>query len=1277
MGTTASSPWQPPPPPNSDRVHDADAHAHAPAINVSTTPPVNKNNKYKSFPGSAILEKTFCGSIDTTDPSEYENVDLANRLLKKADIMCVSSPDRYSRSNRNGYNDNMDSPEEVFFYEAGNTPHHRHHGDDNDEVDDYSDNDDDSDFDDDGDDDINERKSRRRRRRRSGATTTSSHAADPSSALLARALVNEVTNNPKTMKPAEMALREYKLLKAQKAAVAATKARSSHGGGSSSSRHNIHGVGVGGYYSSNAAAMPNSPQAVGAPGVGVGPPNVLNSLAFAVTGDESLPMGVNVCVHPTKDAVGGMGSGGGLGGSNHNTAGNNNSSMMPPGPMQQNRAAQEAASNMQLDPSSSDPNAWIAPVEQLPPHTITLGISVSRRHATVGHKDTVTRQTAFDLNELQDRSYKYVSSTDEYGWRAGGGESGERPPPPVTTSSSNNNGADHTNASMMNDGSGNSAGGLQSPLSQQPNSSNNNNKLEQQYYQEKIAAPDTVHIPIIQIPCRSEADVDQVIHALASGDIFIPHMAILPEILSVNGISPPDLVVRFGCERNDDLPPDEWPNWCLEFMHNQLYEYFYSMGAKWTKRPFSITLARKVKWKTVKHMNRYFAHAERVIETWRQKGPQMLDPQLSYIEGGASPEEVARPHGIYLMRSNGVATNYFCPNFDPPYTTKMTRSLLENVLNKSWDRKRREWTSDPIPRLVTPNMLLAMACGCTTDPTSEGFMAKEVTMSSKNTTAATKAKQEQLEAQLLLTMVTASSTHSSTKKKLSSSAAVDASIIKPPAVTTQQQQQGGQSSQMTVATAASSSGKAATATPKTEASSMRYSPVAGDVHIDAVSTMNSNGEISVMSDIIKPSSSSPPTQQHLLQQQISPLSQQSLRERHYEEKKMMDDEPPRRQQQEPEESQIKISPPAPAAGCKPPTSPPSNNIEDSTTRSEFGGTATSVAAASQFGAAAESIATSTTTVMHTNVGTTMTATRTVVRKQRYQQLTMINSKSYDEQEDEQNDPWKSVSSPSLSSSSSSRKGKSYDGESVENANPEHANTKMQDSKKVRDMLELERKRQDELLSQVRSDHSSPDKKLRQQVLKAAGSTSITYVLSPTNAGNTNSATSPTRRTSLSDLEGSDSGQSMEYSQDGSSAYMTTDGASTLVGQNFAGDQSVLTMTSRQSSAISSSHGSSINSIKKRVSSTTAAAAAQSLLTTTTKKDVVESEIDSLSIQESSSSVLSIVPTDEELFSIGWAKALDPNSGNYYYFTLDRKNIVWDNPLNPSSNYSMGESTATQ
>ncbi|KAL7458879.1 hypothetical protein ACHAWC_010596 [Mediolabrus comicus] len=39
-----------------------------------------------------------------------------------------------------------------------------------------------------------------------------------------------------------------------------------------------------------------------------------------------------------------------------------------------------------------------------------------------------------------------------------------------------------------------------------------------------------------------------------------------------------------------------------------------------------------------------------------------------------------------------------------------------------------------------------------------------------------------------------------------------------------------------------------------------------------------------------------------------------------------------------------------------------------------------------------------------------------------------------------------------------------------------------------------------------------------------------------------------------------------------------------------------------------------------------------------------------------------VPSDEDLRQIGWSKAYDMVSRCYYYFTLDRSKIVWENPL---------------
>eukprot|EP00536_Pseudo-nitzschia_multiseries_P008245 jgi/Psemu1/287667/fgenesh1_pg.207_\ len=487
-------------------------------------------------------------------------------------------------------------------------------------------------------------------------SSSNTQQEDKTSSLLAKSLMSEV-GDPNSMAPGAMTEREKKLLKAQE------KAR----------QHKLlYGVGRLNVDLSNSN---NVVRPIGSPSEGVGQPSVLGSIAHVLKGNFNDPTG----------AVGGA-----------TTA--NESSVLPPNSLSANHAAQV------------EQRRGRSPTSAPGKHTVTIGLSLSRRSSSLGHPDTVTRQTAFDFNELQDREYKYVSSTDSSGWRAGGGErgiDGEELGSFFGDDENNNkklgmNSAPCSGNSMTNPGT--------------PNGDHNH----------KVAAPDTVHIPIIQIDAESPQVIDSIISALARGEIFIPHMAIIPEALSVDGVSPPDLVVRFGTERNEDLPPDEWPNWCLEFMHNQLYEYFHGMGARWAKRPFSITLAKKVRWKTVKHMNRYFSHAERVIDAWREKGPQYLDPQLAYIEGGATPEEVARPHGIYLFR-NGVPTNYFAPNFHPPYTTKMTRSLLFNVLGKSWDKKRREWSSAPIPKLITPSLLVSAMCGCADNQTS-GFVATEVTL---------------------------------------------------------------------------------------------------------------------------------------------------------------------------------------------------------------------------------------------------------------------------------------------------------------------------------------------------------------------------------------------------------------------------------------------------------------------------------------------------------------------------------------------------------------------
>ena len=52
-----------------------------------------------------------------------------------------------------------------------------------------------------------------------------------------------------------------------------------------------------------------------------------------------------------------------------------------------------------------------------------IGLSLSRK-SDRGHPDSVTHQTAFDLNDIIDRDYEYLSSTNDDGWLVGGGEPG-------------------------------------------------------------------------------------------------------------------------------------------------------------------------------------------------------------------------------------------------------------------------------------------------------------------------------------------------------------------------------------------------------------------------------------------------------------------------------------------------------------------------------------------------------------------------------------------------------------------------------------------------------------------------------------------------------------------------------------------------------------------------------------------------------------------------------------------------------------------------------------
>jgi hypothetical protein len=53
-----------------------------------------------------------------------------------------------------------------------------------------------------------------------------------------------------------------------------------------------------------------------------------------------------------------------------------------------------------------------------------IGLNLSPNHvdtAAMSHPDSISRQTQFDFNAIQDRDYTHFNQTDDAGWLCGGG----------------------------------------------------------------------------------------------------------------------------------------------------------------------------------------------------------------------------------------------------------------------------------------------------------------------------------------------------------------------------------------------------------------------------------------------------------------------------------------------------------------------------------------------------------------------------------------------------------------------------------------------------------------------------------------------------------------------------------------------------------------------------------------------------------------------------------------------------------------------------------------
>ena len=262
-----------------------------------------------------------------------------------------------------------------------------------------------------------------------------------------------------------------------------------------------------------------------------------------------------------------------------------------------------------------------------------LGLSLSRK-SEQGHPDSVTHQTAFDLNEVCDRKYDYIFSTNDDGWLVGGGEPG----PPKSY---------------------------------------------------KLPAKDSAHVEIMRIgtynPDWGGIAEQEIVDVMRSGKILIPQITVLPTAVVANPDKPPELEIRFDmptpvdfCNMKSELPP----NWQLRFIHNQLFKHFQN-PSRFCPGAFHSTILRKAEFRSQKHEEAYFAMCKAVITRWALDGPQpLLNEEYSSAEYNS---------GIYLFTDRTKITHFFPPNFLPPYDTDEKRQIILSFLAEEWDEKTLSW----------------------------------------------------------------------------------------------------------------------------------------------------------------------------------------------------------------------------------------------------------------------------------------------------------------------------------------------------------------------------------------------------------------------------------------------------------------------------------------------------------------------------------------------------------------------------------------------------------
>lgn len=274
-----------------------------------------------------------------------------------------------------------------------------------------------------------------------------------------------------------------------------------------------------------------------------------------------------------------------------------------------------------------------------------IGLSLTR-HSEHGYPDSITHQEAFDLNDVIDRDYSNLMSTNDDGWLVGGGEKG----PP---------------------------------------------------HSYKLKSKDSAHVEIMRIgnyrPEWGGITQEEIVKVMQSGKILIPQMEVVPTAVVANGDLPPELEIRFDMDpfipdlanfMNQPAPPLP-VNWSIRFVHNQLFKHF-QFASRFCPGPFHSTIVRKADFRSNEHKQKYFSNCDEVVQKWREEGPKPLNTKWN-VDGTVMKNPPQHNSGVWLFLDRTNITHHFAPNFLPPYDTPEKRSIIMSSLSEIWNQDELVW----------------------------------------------------------------------------------------------------------------------------------------------------------------------------------------------------------------------------------------------------------------------------------------------------------------------------------------------------------------------------------------------------------------------------------------------------------------------------------------------------------------------------------------------------------------------------------------------------------